>query len=176
MKTHKPYFLSVEEYRQSVDSLFVRTIVPAPNRLHPRYFNEDGTQTSVLEQIATQTPLAFKEIRAFDALGGAYATGSQTAQTFTDSSDLDIYIHLNLGRVPTYLEREFRDTIAKQASFGIVEPWEDRKEGRAGKVEFGLYLVKPAGVLYDLFTKEWISFGKTIKDLQDFQLRTDNQF
>jgi predicted nucleotidyltransferase len=161
--------MTLEEYRETIDSKFVRTPCEPPERLNPKYFKEDGKGNPKLEEMLRVVQEIWQQVTKKKPLG-FYITGSNATGNYRIDSDLDIAI-LYKGTLA-----EARQIAKKmnQKNFGKLNPvyrqaLKQFKKGKKDFVDISIHIVKPFGRLYDLQSKQWITYGKTEKDHNEYE-------
>jgi hypothetical protein len=160
--------MTLDEYRQNVDSKFVRRTVEPPKRLNERYFRQDGEPTQYLMDmcrdihgIAIANGIKIEELYVF----GEHILGSATKETQVDIGLLVYCSMADAGNLHLQLNKAVQ-TLDPKIKVGRTAGGSDLQIYPA---HIHAHIVKPYGVVYDAKANEWITFGKTESDHHDFE-------
>lgn len=155
-------------YRNEIDSQFIKIEANPPNRLHPKYFNENGTPKPVFDDILAKIREFWTQITRYEPKD-IYVSGTHATGKFWEGSDMDIAV---LCDCEWDEAKELEIKLgAKMIGKGTDEYTRNLKDYKAGKRDFvhpRVHVVKPYGIVYDIQEKRWVTYGKSEKDHKKF--------
>ena len=162
--------MTLDQYKELVDSKFHRQKINPPSRVSETYFNPDGTAKPILEEIAAHITRIWPEIaRKGEKIIGVYVVGPHAGGTFKDNSDIDIVVYYEGSFEDRgYLARNLRQKFTSESRFACTGT-DVPKHEKEGRIDFGLFDIKPFGALFDILNREWVTYDKREIDYIRFQ-------